>query len=170
MLICYQSTACSTLLLDTVTTSQMGRNSLHIMEPGHSLPCFKQPATCPRCSQISPFSLILLHKIYLISSSTQKIHLILSSTLCLGLHSTFLHSDFPTKNLYGFLCSHILATCLILSTCLTHHTQLDLITCPNIWSPAQIMKPYTAVQLPPFSCYLHWAKFCNILIFMMWRS
>ena len=154
MLICYQSTACSTLLLDTVTTSQMGRNSLHIMEPGHSLPCFKQPATCPRCCQISPFSLILLHKIHLISSST----------LCLGLHSTFLHSDFPTKNLYGFLCSHILATCL------THHTQLDLITCPNIWSPAQIMKPYTTVQLLPFSCYLQWAKFCNILIFMMGRS
>ena len=100
---------------------------------------------------ISPCSLILLH----------KIHLILSCTLCLGLQSTLLPSDFPTKNLYGFLCSYTLATCL------THLIHLDLITCHNIWSGEQIMKPYTTRQLPPFSCYLHWAKLCNLLIFMM---
>lgn len=41
---------------------------------------FKQPATCPHPSQISPCPLILLH----------KIPLILSSTLCLGLQTTLL--------------------------------------------------------------------------------
>jgi hypothetical protein len=63
----------------------------------------KSPPLVPVSSQINP--------VHTIPSYLSKIHLILSTHLCIGLSSGLFPSDFPNKILYAFLFSPVHATC-----------------------------------------------------------
>ena len=98
----YLHTACSRVLLEKLTGSQLVKKFPHFVEPEGSLPHSQVPAT-------SPYPEPDQNPVHAPRYKSWRSILILSSHLCLGLPSCLFSSGFPTLNLYTPLLSPIRA-------------------------------------------------------------